>query len=224
MRILVIEDEAITAMVILGALRQAQHLVDVAHDGLSGEELALVNDYDVILLDLMLPDTDGRELCRTLRKRKIVTPILMLTGLTAVEDKVQGLDAGADDYLIKPFNIEELLARVRSLGRRRSELKSSEVQVRDLVIDMARRTVTRGGRPLQLSAKRFALLEYFIMNPGRVLTREMIGDHIWDMNFDPRSNVIDTLVRRLRDDIDKDAEFPLIHTVRGVGYRFSEGE
>jgi DNA-binding response OmpR family regulator len=148
----------------------------------------------------------------------------MLTGLAAVEDKVQGLDAGADDYLIKPFNIEELLARVRSLGRRRSELKSSEVQVRDLVIDMARRTVTRGGRPLQLSAKRFALLEYFIMNPGRVLTREMIGDHIWDMNFDPRSNVIDTLVRRLRDDIDKDAEFPLIHTVRGVGYRFSEGE
>lgn len=224
MRILVIEDEAVTAMVIEGALRQAQHLVDVARDGASGEELALVNDYDVILLDLMLPDADGREICRDLRRQKVVTPILMLTGLSAVEDKVMGLDAGADDYLIKPFNIEELLARVRSLGRRRSELKSSEVRIRDLVIDMVGRTVTRDGKPLQLSAKRFALLEYFIMNPGRVLTREMIGDHIWDMNFDPRSNVIDTLVRRLRDDIDKDAEFPLIHTVRGVGYKFIEGE
>jgi len=223
MRILVIEDDVFTAMVIAHKLRHI-HSVDVAHDGIIGEELALVNDYDVILLDIILPGRDGFEVCRNLRKKRLATPILMLTALSSIEDRVRGLDAGADDYLTKPFSFDELLARIRSLGRRRSDMKMAELQIRDLVIDLARRTVTRNRQPLQLSAKRFALLEYFVMNQGKVLTREMIGEHIWDMNFDPRSNVIDTLVRRLRDDIDKDADFPLIHTVRGQGYRFSETE
>ncbi len=224
MRILVIEDDVFTAMVIAHRLRHIHHSVDVAHDGAIGEELALVNDYDVILLDIILPDRDGFEICRSLRTKRLGTPLLMLTALSSIEDRVRGLDAGADDYLSKPFSFDELLARIRSLGRRRSEMKMAEFQIRDLVIDLARRTVTRNRQPLQLSAKRFALLEYFVMNQGKVLTREMIGEHIWDMNFDPRSNVIDTLVRRLRDDIDKDADCPLIHTVRGQGYRFSETE
>lgn len=203
-------------------MTQVHYVVDIIHNGLEGEEMALVNDYDVIILDLILPGKNGKMVCKALREHGIATPILMLTGLSSVQDKVDGLDSGADDYLIKPFYFEELLARVRSLGRRRSEQKTSEVRVGDLVVDIARRTVMRNGVAINLSAKRFALLEYFIMNKDRVLTRAMIGEHLWDTEFDPRSNVIDSLVRRLREDIDDEGERPLIHTVRGVGYRFSE--
>ncbi len=222
MKILVVEDDATIAEIIRRVLTHAHYLVDLASDGLAGEEMALVNLYDVIILDLLLPGKNGKDVCRTIRGEGSDTPILILTGLSSVQDKVDGLDSGADDYLIKPFHFEELLARVRSLGRRRSEHKASEVRVADLVVDIARRTVMRNGITISLSAKRFALLEYFIMNKDRVVTREMIGEHIWDTDFDPRSNVIDSLVRRLREDIDDEAPVPLIHTVRGVGYRFSE--
>jgi len=222
MRILVVEDDPVIAEIIRRVMTQAHYVADIIYNGLEGEEMALVNNYDVIILDLMLPGKNGKMVCKTLREKGVGTPILMLTGLSSVQDKVDGLDSGADDYLIKPFYFEELLARVRSLGRRRSEHKTSAVRVADLVVDIARRTVTRNGIAINLSAKRFALLEYFIMNKDRVLTREMIGEHLWDTEFDPRSNVIDSLVRRLREDIDDEADVTLIHTVRGVGYRFSE--
>ncbi len=222
MRILVVEDDAISADIIRRVLLHAHYVVDLAFDGLAGEEMALINSYDVIILDLLLPGKNGKEVCRELRKKKLDTPILILTGLSSVQDRVDGLDSGADDYLLKPFHSDELLARVRSLGRRRSEHRASVVQVGDLVVDIARHTVTRNGVLINLSAKRFALLEYFIMNRDRVVTREMIGEHLWDTDFNPRSNVVDSLVRRLREDIHDGALFPLIHTVRGIGYRFSE--
>jgi DNA-binding response OmpR family regulator len=222
MRILVIEDDPNIADVIRRGLHEQHYSVDYAADGEEGEELAQVNDYDLIILDLMLPRKDGRAVCRDLRNEGLATPILMLTALDAVEEKISGLDAGADDYLTKPFHFGELLARVRSLIRRQSDHKKSEISVADLTLDTARRSVSRSGKPINLTAKEFALLEYFILNKGKVLTREAISEHVWDMNFDPQSNVIDSFVRFLRLKIDKEFEFPLIHTVRGVGYRFSE--
>lgn len=222
MKILVVEDDPVIAVVVSRVLSEVSYVTDIAHDGLQGEEMGLVNNYDVIILDLMLPGKDGKAVCRTLRDNGITTPILMLTGLSSVQDKVDGLDSGADDYLIKPFHFEELLARVRSLGRRRSEQKTSEMRIADLVVDITRRSVVRNGVSISLSAKRFALLEYFLRNKDRVLTREMIGEHLWDGEFYPHSNVIDSLVRRLREDIDAESERPLIHTVRGVGYRFTD--
>ena len=224
MRILVIEDDPNIADVIRRGLHEQHYSVDYAADGEEGEELAQINDYDLIILDLMLPRKDGRTVCRDLRNEGIATPILMLTALDAVEEKISGLDAGADDYLTKPFHFGELLARVRSLIRRQSDHKKTEICVGDLTLDTARRSVSRGGKPINLTAKEFALLEYFILNKGKVLTRELISEHVWDMNFDPQSNVIDSFVRFLRLKIDKDFGAPLIHTVRGVGYRFSENE
>lgn len=222
MRILIIEDDRNIAEAIRQELVDHHYLVDVVYDGRAGEELAVSNDYDLILLDLMLPGRDGREVCKSLRKEGIATPILMTTALGEDTDVIHGLDVGADDYLVKPFHMGVLLARVRSLGRRRLEQKTTELCAADLVLDTARRTVTRAGVPVALTSKEFALLEYFMMHRDRVLTREMISEHVWDMNFDPRSNVIDSLVRFLRQRIDRDFSPPLIHTVRGVGYRFSE--
>lgn len=222
MRILLIEDDPNIAETIRHELVDRHYLVDVAHDGRAGEELALTNDYDLVLLDLMLPRKDGREVCRTLRTEGLTMPILIMTALGGTDDVIHGLDTGADDYLVKPFHMGVLLARVRSLSRRRSEQKTTDLRAADLVLDTARRSVSRGGTPIVLTAKEFALLEYFMMNRDRVLTREMISEHVWDMNFDPRSNVIDSLVRFLRLRIDKGFSPPLIHTVRGVGYRFSE--
>lgn len=222
MRILLIEDDPNIAQTIRHELVDHHYLVDVAHDGRTGEELALTNDYDLVLLDLMLPRRDGREVCRTLRTEGMTMPILMMTALGAADDVIHGLDAGADDYLVKPFHMGVLLARVRSLSRRRSERKTTELRAADLILDTARRSVARGGTSIVLTSKEFALLEYFMMHQDRVLTREMISEHVWDMNFDPRSNVIDSLVRFLRLRIDKGFSPPLIHTVRGVGYRFSE--
>lgn len=222
MRILLIEDDPNIAETIRHELVDRHYLVDVAHDGRAGEDLALANDYDLVLLDLMLPRKDGREVCRTLRTEGMTMPILMMTALGAADDVIHGLDAGADDYLVKPFHMGVLLARVRSLSRRRSEQKTTELRTADLVLDTARRSVTRNGTSIVLTSKEFALLEYFMMHPDRVLTREMISEHVWDMNFDPRSNVIDSLIRFLRLRIDKGFSPTLIHTVRGVGYRFSE--
>lgn len=222
MRILIVEDDRNIAEVIRRELVEQHYLVDIAHDGKTGEDLALSNDYDLILLDLMLPGKDGRSVCKTLREEGVATPILMTTALGDADDVIHGLDVGADDYLVKPFHTGVLLARVRSLSRRQSDFKTVELRAADLVLDTARRTVSRGGRQLSLTAKEFALLEYFMMNRERVLTREMISEHVWDMNFDPRSNVIDSLVRFLRLRVDKGFEPQLIHTVRGAGYRFSE--
>lgn len=219
MRILIVEDDPKIADVIRRSLVEQHYSVDLASDGIEGDFLAKTNDYDLIILDIMLPKMDGWQICRSLREEKITTPILMLTALDAVEDKIKGLDSGADDYLAKPFHLGEFLARVRSLVRRTSEEKTSTIQVGDLIIDTASRSVVRAGKEINLSAKEFALLEYFMMHKNKVLTRQMISEHVWDMNFDPQSNVIDSFVRFLRQKIDKDFDTPLIHTLRGVGYK-----
>ncbi|HVK38056.1 MAG TPA: response regulator transcription factor [Candidatus Kapabacteria bacterium] len=219
MRILVVEDDQNIADVLRRGLVEQHYSVDVAGDGQTGAELALVNDYDLLILDIMLPGLDGRAVCRRVREEGLLTPILMLTALGSAGDVITGLDSGADDYLTKPFDYGVLLARVRSLTRRRSELRTTQVRVADLEIDTARRTVRRGETPINLTAKEFALLEYFVLHKGRVLSREAIGEHVWDINFDPRSNVIESLIRFLRQKIDVEGEDSLIQTIRGVGYR-----
>ena len=222
MRILIIEDDPKIADAIRRGLIEQHYSVDIASDGDEGEFLAETNDYDAIVLDIMLPGKNGFEVCKSIRGEKITTPILMLTALDSIEDKIKGLDEGADDYLTKPFNLGEFLARIRSLVRRSSDDKTTILQVADLVVNVATREVERAGRKISLSAKEFAMLEYFIMNKNKVLTREMISEHVWDMNFDPQSNVIDSFVRFLRQKIDKEFDVELIHTMRGVGYKFSE--
>lgn len=222
MRILIVEDDVNIADVIQRGLVQQHYSVDVAYDGENGMDLAWSNDYDLVILDVMLPKKNGNEVCRSLREEGLSTPILMLTALGSPSDVIRGLDQGADDYLTKPFDFGVLLARVRSLTRRHSEQRTAEIRVGDLVIDTTRRTVTRDDKPISLTAKEFALLEYFALNKGKVLTREAIGEHVWDINFDPRSNVIESLMHCLRHKIDKDQKFPLIHTVRGAGYRFDD--
>lgn len=222
MRILIVEDDENLVAVLRRGLLEQHYTVDTALDGNEGEGLALQHEYDLILLDRMLPGKDGISVIRDLRAKGVETPILMLTALGAAEDMISGLDAGADDYLPKPFHFGVLLARIRSLSRRGSDQKRAEMQVADLVLDTSRRSVRRGEKPINLSAKEFALLEYLMMNTGRVLTREMIGEHVWQMHFDHRSNVIDAFIRLLRRKVDHGFTRPLIHTVRGVGYRFSE--
>ena len=222
MRILIIEDEVNLADALKRAFEEQHYSVDVSHTGKEGVFLANVNDYDLIILDIMLPDIDGWEVCKELRNDNIKIPILMLTALDSIDDKIKGLDGGADDYMTKPFDLRELMARARSLIRRQGEEKTSKIQVADLIMDTSERTVVRAGKEIQLSAKEFAMLEYFIMNKNKVLSREMISEHVWDMNFDPRSNVIDSFVRFLRQKMDKGFDKQLIHTVRGVGYKLSE--
>ena len=222
MRILIVEDEKNIADALMRALNEQHYSVDIASNGKDGIYLAEVNDYDLIILDIMLPDISGWDVCRELRQDKITTPIMMLTALDTVENKIRGLDEGADDYLTKPFDLGELLARARSLMRRQSSQKTSIIEIADILMDTSERTVKRAGKDIKLSAKEFALLEYFVMNKNKVLTREMISEHVWDMNFDPQSNVIDSFVRFLRQKIDKDFEIQLIHTIRGVGYKLSE--
>jgi len=224
MRILIVEDDAKIADGIRRGLVEQHYSVDIAPDGEEGEYLANTNDYDVIVLDIMLPKMNGWEVLRSLREGGLKTPILMLTALDSVEDKIRGLDYGADDYLTKPFNFGEFLARIRSLTRRQSDQKTSTISIADLTIDTASRSVVRSSKKINLSAKEFALLEYFMMNPNKVLTREMISEHVWDMNFDPQSNVIDSFIRFLRQKVDKEFSPELIHTVRGAGYKFSVEE
>lgn len=222
MRILIVEDDVNIADVIKRGLVEQHYSVDIAHDGDNGYELACCNDYDLIILDVMLPKMNGTDVAKALRKEGFATPILMLTALGSANDVINGLDQGADDYLTKPFDFGILLARIRSLTRRRTDQRTAEIHVADLKIDTTRRTVERDGQPINLTAKEFALLEYFVLNKGKVLTREVIGEHVWDINFDPRSNVIESLMHCLRHKIDKGYAFPLIHTVRGVGYRFDD--
>jgi DNA-binding response OmpR family regulator len=190
----------------------------VANTGQEGEHMAAMEPYDLVILDVMLPDQDGIQTCKNLRRRGIKVPVLMLTALSTTGDKVKGLDAGADDYVTKPFEVDELLARVRALLRRGEAQESSHLKFADLDMDLLTRTVTRGGQKIVLTAKEFALLEYFLRNPNRVLTRTSIGEHVWDMNFDSDSNVIDVYVSMLRRKLDRGFDERLIHTVIGTGY------
>jgi two-component system copper resistance phosphate regulon response regulator CusR len=222
MRILVIEDEPKIAASISRWLRTKSYAVDIAPDGKRGEEMGMTSDYDVIILDIMLPRQDGWTTCARLRAGGVLTPILMLTALGDVSDRIRGLDQGADDYLVKPFHSGELLARVRSLVRRRTEVRSSVIQKFGLQLDISTHRARREGKDVVLTAKEFALLELFMMNPGRILTRTVISEHLWDMNFDPQSNVVESFVKFLRKKIDRGFGTPLIHTIRGSGYMFSE--
>ena len=222
MRLLVVEDEKKVASFIKKGLEEEGYAVDAALDGKTGFQMAMDRVHDLIILDIHLPGMDGLSLLHELRQRKVLTPVLLLTVRANIEDKVLGLDAGADDYLTKPFAFEELVARVRALLRRQTEAKLPVLEFADLVLDPSRRTVHRGGRKIELTAKEYALLDYFMRNPGRVLTRSMIADRVWDYNFDSMTNIIDVYVNYLRRKIDSEGEHKLIHTVRGVGYVLKE--
>ena len=217
MRILVVEDEQKVASFIRRGLEAEHHHVDVAHDGDAGLTRALEEDYDLVILDVMLPRRDGLSVLRELRARRRAVPVLLLTARASVADKVAGLDYGADDYLTKPFEVAELLARIRALLRRGAGAPPA-LAVADLRLDPATRQVTRAGRTIELTAREHALLEYFLRNPGRVLSRAMIAQHVWGVSFDTFTNVIDVYVNYLRRKIDADFEPKLIHTVRGAGY------
>ncbi|GLI32790.1 heavy metal response regulator transcription factor [Desulforhabdus amnigena] len=218
MRLLVVEDERKVAGFIKKGLEEEGYAVDVASDGRMGLRMALDRIHDLILLDIHLPEMDGLSVLQELRKERVSIPVLLLTVRATIEDKVLGLDAGADDYLTKPFAFQELLARVRALLRRQSESKQNVLQVADLILDPSRRSVYRGSEKIDLTSREFALLDYFMRNTGRVLTRTMIAEHVWDYDFDSMTNVIDVYVNYLRKKIDSNRETKLIHTVRGVGY------
>lgn len=222
MRILVVEDEKKVARFIQQGLEEEHYTVDVAHDGIAGMSLAESQNYDAIVLDVMLPGKNGIELTRELRAHKRTTPILMLTAKTSTEDKVEGLDSGADDYLTKPFAFAELLARVRSLLRRGAQEKSTVLSLGDLELDTITHKAQRGNRPIELTAKEYALLEFFLRNKERVLSRTIIAEHIWDYHFDTGTNLIDVYINHLRNKVDSGFEKKLIHTVRGVGYVLKE--
>jgi len=218
-RILVVEDDRKVARFVRQGLCEEGHAVEIARDGSEALDFAFTEPtYDLIVLDVMLPGQDGFGVLKTLRARKIAVPVLMLTARDSVTDKVAGLDLGADDYLTKPFAFEEFLARVRALLRRRDADQAPMLRLDDLTIDPATRRVARGDRRIELTARQYALLEYFLRNAGRVLTRQMIAQHVWGLAFDAESNVIDVYVGYLRRKIDRDRERRLLHTVRGAGY------
>lgn len=220
MRVLIIEDNPKMAAAIQRGLREHGYAADACHSGFEGEELAVSEPYDLVILDLMLPDRDGVDVCRNLRRREVSKPVLMLTALSSTGDKVAGLDAGADDYLTKPFEFEELLARVRALLRRGEATEGRTLTMEDLELDLYTRVARRGGVEHELSNKEFGLLEYLMRNPNRVLSRTQIAEKVWDMNFEPGSNVIDVYISSLRKKVDRGYERELIHTIKGAGYRF----
>lgn len=224
MRVLIVEDNPDMASALQQGLREHGYSVDVAHRALDGEELATTEPYDLVILDVMLPDRDGVELCRDLRRRNVGSYILMLTALSATEHKIAGLDAGADDYLTKPFEFDELVARIRALLRRGQATEATVLEFGGLKLDLIKRRVEREGRRIKLSPKEFALLEFFMRNPERVVARMTIAQKVWDINFEPSSNVIDVCISSLRKKVDKEFDRPLIHTVVGMGYRFGEPE
>jgi DNA-binding response OmpR family regulator len=218
-RILIVEDEPAIAHFIRQGLSEAGYAVDVTLDGQAGLEYALIATYDLIILDLLLPKLDGLHVLSTLRDRRSRVPVLVLTARDPVEDRVQGLDRGADDYLVKPFAFSELLARLRALLRRPPLQAQTILRLCDLEFDTARREVRRAGRRIDLSPRELSLLEYFMRHPGQVLTRTQIAEHIWNFDFYNESNVLDVYIGYLRRKVDKGFERPLIQTVRGVGYR-----
>ncbi len=218
MRILLVEDEPRMANVIAKGLREQSYAVDVAADGEEALYQTSINDYDLILLDVLLPKRDGFEVCRELRARRDSTPILMLTARATIDDRVTGFDAGADDYLTKPFSFRELSARVRALMRRDSQLRPDAFQIEDLIVDSASHRVTRAAREIELTAKEYALLEFLARRAGQLVSRSEIATHVWDDSFDPFSNTIEVYMNRLRKKIDDDHPVKLLHTRRGEGY------
>ena len=224
MRVLLVEDESRIASFITRGLSELSYAVDVASDGVEALQWTHIGEFDLIILDVMLPRRDGIEVCRTLRRRKLRTPILMLTARDAVEDRVKGLDSGADDYLVKPFAFAELAARLRALMRREPVMLGSVLQIGDLQFDTATLEVSRQGETIDLTAKERLLLEYLMRHPNQVLTRTMIAEHVWNYEFDNATNVIDVHIRNLRRKIDEPFPVKLVQTVHGAGYRIVSRE
>jgi heavy metal response regulator len=222
MRILVVEDEQAIAAFIVQGLTEAGYAVDLASDAAECLHWIAIAEYDLIILDVMLPDQDGLALCAELRQRDVRIPVLMVTARDAVDDRVAGLDSGADDYLIKPFAFAEMLARIRALLRREPAFKGRVLQVADLELDTASRMVRRGDRPISLTSKEYSLLEYLMRHPNQILTRSAIAEHVWNYDFDNLTNLIDVHIFALRRKLDDAHELKLLHTVRGVGYRLGE--
>ena len=218
MRLLVVEDEPAAAAVLAKGLREHTYAVDIAVDGAAAMDLVAATNYDLVILDVLLPRINGLDLCRRLREFGATFPILMLTARGGLDQRVEGLDAGADDYLSKPYHFPELLARIRALLRRGPALAPAQVSVADLVVDTRAQTVTRAGKPIHLTAKEFALLEYLIQRPGAILSRADIAEHVWDDSFDPDSNLIEVYIQRLRRKVDDGHAPKLLQTRRGSGY------
>ena len=224
MRILVVEDEQAIAAFVVQGLTEAGYAVDLAADAAECLHWAAIAEYDVIVLDVMLPDQDGLTVCAELRRRGLRAPVLMVTARDAVDDRVAGLDSGADDYLIKPFAFAELLARIRALLRREPAFKGTLLQVADLELDTASRAVRRADRPIALTSKEYSLLEYLMRHPNQILTRSAIAEHVWNYDFDNLTNLIDVHIFALRRKLDDAHDLKLLHTVRGVGYRLGPAE
>lgn len=218
MRVLVIEDETKVGSFIKRALEEESYAVDLCEDGAKGLDMALATDYDLLVVDVMLPSMSGLDVVKNVRRERVQTPVLILSAQSQIDQRVKGLDAGADDYLTKPFAIDELLARVRALLRRGATESPGILQVDDLLLNPATRDVTRGGQRIELTLKEYALLEYLMRHAGRVLTRPMISEHVWNQDFDTFTNVIDVYVNYLRNKIDRGRTKKLIHTIRGSGY------
>lgn len=223
MRILVVEDEQRIAVFIKQGLEEEGYAVDVAYDGEEALDWAAMVDYDLIVLDVLLPKKNGIQTCRDLRAQGNKVPVLMLTARDAIEDRVRGLDSGADDYLVKPFAFQELLARIRALLRRSGEVKTTRLQVGDLMLDTLTHRATRGERAIELTAREYAILEFLMRHPGQVLSRTQIAEHVWNYDFYSTSNVVDVYIRYLRRKVDEGFDVNLIETVRGVGYKI-EGQ
>ena len=223
MRILVVEDEKKIANFIRRGLREEGYAVDAAYDGEEGLFLARTNDYDLVLLDLMLPKLDGLTLCKKLKEAKVKARVIMLTAKETVKDKVLGLDSGADDYLTKPFAFEELLARIRAILRKNEAQAPTKLKLADLELDLLTHKVARGSKEIELTTKEYSLLEYLMRNEGIIVTRTMISEHVWDIDFDTFTNVIDVYINYLRNKVDSGFKKKLIHTVRGRGYILKEG-
>lgn len=222
MRILIVEDDKKVGGFLKRGLQEEQYAVDVCRNGTDALYMAQLNPYDVIILDIMLPGMDGFTVCREMRQKAILTPILMLTAKDEIEDKVTGLSEGADDYLTKPFSFDELLARIRALLRRSQDYKTKELKAGDLELDPLRRMVTRSGEKIDLTGKEYALLEYLLRNRGRTVTPSMILEHVWDMDYMGSSNIVNVYINHIRNKIDKDFDIKLIQTVRGHGFRIDE--
>lgn len=219
MRILVVEDDPKTAAFLAKGLRQAGYAVDLAADGQEGLHLAQTEPYDAAVVDLMLPKLDGLSLIQEIRRQGVNFPVIILSAKRSVDDRVRGLQTGGDDYLVKPFSFAELLARIQALLRRASgAAQATRLELGDLSLDLVTRKVTRGGQEILLQPREFALLEYLLRHPGRVVSKSMILEHVWELDFDPQTNVVDVLVCRLRNKVDRDFTPKLLHTIRGVGY------
>jgi two-component system copper resistance phosphate regulon response regulator CusR len=218
MRVLLVEDDSRIANFVAKGLRENSYAVDIAIDGEEAAYMASINPYDLFVLDVNLPKKDGFEVCSELRENGNKKPVLMLTARDAIDDRISGLDIGADDYLTKPFEFRELLARLRALSRRQSEFRPAKIVVADLEVDTISQTVRRAGQPIDLTAKEYSLIEFLAMNKGKVVGREEISEHVWDDTFDPFSNLIEVYIKRLRKKLDENFGLQLIHTRRGVGY------